>query len=202
MDDERPILRVTEPARSSILEMRAAEADAEGLALRVEVTGSAGAEYAYDLTFQALEGAAAGDVLYDQDGLPVIIPADSVRRLEGSVLDLPAEGLVLRNPNRPSPFGPTEDLRLEGDVAERIQRLLDEQINPGLAGHGGHAALVHVEGDTAHLLMGGGCQGCGLAQATLTAGIEAAIVDAVPEIRRVVDVTDHAAGENPYYAST
>jgi Fe/S biogenesis protein NfuA len=200
MDDERPILSVTDRARTSILEMRAAEDEPSDLALRVEVTGTSGSEYVYDLSFAPLDHAEDADVVYELDGLPVMVPADSVRRLVGSVLDLPGDGLVLRNPNRPSPFGPAAPLALDGDVAERIQQLLDEQINPSLAGHGGYATLVSVEGDAAHLLMGGGCQGCGLAQATLTAGIEAAVVEAIPEIRRVVDVTDHASGANPFYA--
>ncbi len=90
----------------------------------------------------------------------------------------------------------------EGSVAAKVQELLDGEINPALASHGGFASLERVEGSTAYLLMGGGCQGCGLAQMTLTEGIKAAIEDAIPEIDRVVDVTDHAAGEHPYYAPT
>jgi Fe/S biogenesis protein NfuA len=62
------------------------------------------------------------------------------------------------------------------------------------------AQLVGVEGDTAYVRLGGGCQGCGMAGVTLDQGIESAIVAAVPEVARVVDVTDHASGENPYYA--
>ena len=197
---DRPVLDLTDRARAHLLELRATEDDAEAVGLRVEVTGVAGTEFSYDLAFARVGDAAPDDVVADREGLPVIVPAGSVRRLRGSVLDLPPEGLVLRNPNRPSPFGAGGDL--DGSVEERIEQLLDRTINPGLAGHGGYAQLVAVEGDVAHLLRGGGCQGCGLAKATLTAGIEAAIVDAVPEISRVVDVTDHAAGENPFYAPT
>ncbi|NIV57136.1 MAG: hypothetical protein GWN07_23930, partial [Actinobacteria bacterium] len=63
----------------------------------------------------------------------------------------------------------------EGPVADRIREVLDTQINPAIAGHGGFAELVAVEDDTAFLRMGGGCQGCGLAQVTLSQGIEVAI---------------------------
>jgi Fe/S biogenesis protein NfuA len=77
--------------------------------------------------------------------------------------------------------------------------VLDHQINPSIALHGGHAELVAVEEDTAYLRLSGGCAGCGMAAVTLSQGIEVAIFDAVPEIRRVVDVTDHASGTNPYY---
>ena len=87
----------------------------------------------------------------------------------------------------------------EGPVADRVRAVLEQQINPAIAGHGGIAQLVAVEGDTAYLRLGGGCQGCGLASVTLGQGIEVAIKNAVPEITEVVDVTDHASGENPYY---
>jgi Fe/S biogenesis protein NfuA len=84
-------------------------------------------------------------------------------------------------------------------VAERVQRVLDEHINPSIASHGGQATLVAIEDDTAYLRLGGGCVGCGMATVTLSQGIEVAIRQAVPEIERVVDVTDHASGTNPYY---
>ena len=77
--------------------------------------------------------------------------------------------------------------------------MLEQQVNPAIAEHGGHAELVAVEDDAAYLRLGGGCQGCGMATATLSQGIEVAILEAVPEIARVVDVTDHAVGTNPYF---
>ena len=80
-----------------------------------------------------------------------------------------------------------------------MQKVLDEQINPGLAGHGGWAVLLDVQGDTAIIEMGGGCQGCAISQMTLKDGIERAIVANVPEIKQVADSTDHASGANPYY---
>jgi Fe/S biogenesis protein NfuA len=76
------------------------------------------------------------------------------------------------------------------------------EINPSLAMHGGYAKLERVEGDTAYVIMGGGCQGCGLAALTLTEGIKAQIENRIPEIREVVDVTDHAAGDNPFYEAS
>ena len=87
-------------------------------------------------------------------------------------------------------------------MAERITEVLNRQINPSIASHGGHAELVAVEDDVAYLRLGGGCQGCGMASVTLSQGIEVAIRDNVPEIARVVDVTDHAAGENPYFEAS
>ena len=89
---------------------------------------------------------------------------------------------------------------LSGPVADRVARVLDESINPAIAAHGGHAELVSVDGGTAYLRLSGGCQGCGMATVTLTQGIRSALLQAVPEIGSVVDVTDHAAGTDPYFA--
>ena len=80
-----------------------------------------------------------------------------------------------------------------------MTQLLERVINPAIASHGGYAELVKVEDSLAILQLGGGCQGCGLAAMTLRQGIETAILQHVPEITEVVDVTDHASGENPYY---
>jgi Fe-S cluster biogenesis protein NfuA len=82
---------------------------------------------------------------------------------------------------------------------EKVQYLIDQQINPGVAAHAGFVELVEVRDDTVYLRLGGGCQGCGAADFTLRQGIESVIRREVPEIRRVLDITDHAAGENPYY---
>lgn len=196
------IMTVTETALGQILELRAAEDDGETLALRVEITGATGNDFTYDLAFAPLDEAAEGDSVTDQDGLPVIIPADTIVDLRGATLDLPPDsdhgGLVLRNPNKPNPLvGPAIDL--EGTVEERINQLLDGSINPALAAHGGFAALQKVEEPKAYVTMGGGCQGCAVSAMTLRDGIQSAIVDNVDEIDEVIDVTDHDAGDNPFY---
>ena len=74
-----------------------------------------------------------------------------------------------------------------------------EAINPSLASHGGYADLVGVEDTTVFLSMGGGCQGCAMSAATLREGIQVAIKEAIPEVTEIVDATDHAAGDNPFY---
>ena len=87
-------------------------------------------------------------------------------------------------------------------MAERVIEVLNRQINPAIASHGGHAELVAIEEDVAYLRLAGGCQGCGMASVTLSQGIEVAIRDNVPEVTKVVDVTDHAAGEHPYFEAS
>jgi Fe/S biogenesis protein NfuA len=198
--DDEVILTVTEVAIAKILELREAEDDPAGLALRVAVTGIRGPEYTYDLTFEPVADAEDTDNLYQQGDLPVLIPADSMDQLAGATLDMPTTdgGLVLRNPNRPDPLAGV-DLDLSGTTAEKVQQLLEQQINPGLAAHGGFAELKGVDGDKVYVLMGGGCQGCAVSAMTLREGIAASITSAIPEITEVIDVTDHDAGENPYY---
>lgn len=83
--------------------------------------------------------------------------------------------------------------------AREIMRVLDERINPAVAGHGGHIALIDVQEDTVYIRLEGGCQGCGMADVTLKQGVEVEIKSAVPSIAAVLDVTDHAGGTNPYY---
>jgi Fe-S cluster biogenesis protein NfuA len=86
----------------------------------------------------------------------------------------------------------------EAALRERIQRVLDEQVNPVIAGHGGGVSILDVKDNVVYVQMWGGCQGCGLADTTLKNGVEAAVRDAVPEVGEIIDLTNHKAGINPY----
>ena len=208
-----PLLTVTPQALKNVQQIRASESDGDKLALWLEVSGTAQGEYTYDLYFDVVDAAAAEDTLIHHDDLTVVIPAGSVERLTGATLDMSRDllkpGLTIKNPNRspglrsPRPAVGTVVAPkvgdLTGDVAQRILQVLEHQINPSIASHGGRADLVAVEDDTVYLRLSGGCQGCGMASVTLGQGIEVAIKDNVPEIANVVDVTDHAQGANPYY---
>jgi Fe/S biogenesis protein NfuA len=199
------ILEVTPRALEKVLEIRSAEPDPETLGLRVEVTGAVGVDFQYDLSLDPVDEAAAEDSVVRQGDLTVIIPAGSIEKLRGATLDLPSNaaqgGLVIRNPNRPNPLADL-DLELQGSIAEKVQVVLDQSINPSLGAHGGFATLVGVHEDTSdvYLTMGGGCHGCAMSRMTLTNGIRQAIKEAIPEVNEVIDVTDHAQGENPFYS--
>jgi Fe/S biogenesis protein NfuA len=208
------VLKVTENARQKVLRVRANEPEPEKLALWLEIAGVANGKYKYDMYFQPIDYAGPTDVVQRHDDLSVVVPAFSIDKVRGATLDVagdPVEGgLVLDNPNSPSPAvgaagaagaagRPPADL--SGDVAQRVLQVLDSQINPSIAAHGGRAELVAVEEETAYLRLSGGCQGCGMASVTLSQGIEVVIKEQIPEITRVVDVTDHASGENPYFES-
>ena len=201
------IVTITDKAKTRVLEVRAGEQEGDALALWLEVTGTAGGEYAYDLYFDLPSESADGDVVEQHGELTVIIPFDSADLLRGATLDMTRDllnpGLVLTNPNKPPvqtpAAAPMTELELSGTVEERVQQVLTQAVNPSIAAHGGRAELVAVEGESALIRMEGGCQGCASAAATLSQGIDAAIRHYVPEITQVVDVTDHASGENPYF---
>jgi Fe/S biogenesis protein NfuA len=197
------VLTVTPEAGAKILEIRAAEDDPDTLCLRVGVIGAEGPEYTYDLGFEAEAEVAEGHHLSEQGGLVVAVPLESVDQLRGAVLDVPSSsgqaGLVIRNPNRPNPLA-GHDLELTGELADKVTQLLEGSINPSLASHGGFAALAGVDGTKVFLTMGGGCQGCAMSAATLREGIQVAIKEAIPEVTDVVDVTDHDAGDSPFYS--
>jgi Fe/S biogenesis protein NfuA len=85
---------------------------------------------------------------------------------------------------------------------ERVARLFDEQVNPMVARHGGRVELIDVQDAVVMLRMGGGCQGCGMADVTLRQGIEGMLAQHIPEVRGIVDITDHTSGANPYFQAS
>jgi len=201
------VIEITEVALGQILTLRDQES-IPGLSLGVRIAGVGRNGFIYETAFLRPEDVEHAEHHVEMHGdLPVAIPPDSLDNLRGSVLDISTDpgvpGLVLRNPNPASPTvggPPIPDIELTGTVEERISQLLDQAINPAIASHGGVAHLVKVEGEVAFLELGGGCQGCGLAAMTLRQGIETAIKEHVPEITEIVDVTNHAAGDHPFYS--
>ena len=203
---DRQIVSVTEAALEKVLELRAGEEDANQLALRIEIVGTQGVDYSYDLAFEVLGEADSDDVpTHVGEGLTGLVPSRDASKLEGATLDVPSNanqvGLVLRNPNRPD-LGPNATLELSGTIEEQVQEVLVKRINPSIAAHGGYAELVRVEGSTVLIKLGGGCQGCGMANATVTAGIEKTLIELLDGVDHVLDITDHTSGENPYFAAT
>ena len=109
-------------------------------------------------------------------------------------------GSAIRFFLNPLPEVPEGDRLPPDDVRRRVQQVLDEMINPGVASHGGYVELLDVRDDNIFIRMGGGCQGCGAADMTLKVGVERLIRERVPQVREIFDTTDHASGQNPYYA--
>ncbi|MEZ5175403.1 MAG: NifU family protein [Acidimicrobiia bacterium] len=202
---EEPIVSVDESVLPMLLEVRAREGDAADLGLVISISGVDDGAFTYGTAFMRVDSALDTDLVHDDGSLPVIVAEEDAANLQGAILtkskNLLKPGLTIENPNTPSPAIATGMVQgdLTGSVAEKVAKVLAEAINPSIASHGGRAELVAVEDATAYVRLGGGCVGCGMASVTLSQGIEATIVELVPEIAKVIDVTDHAQGENPYY---
>ena len=205
-----PLVTITDEARELVLDYRARseKPDREDLAMWVEVAGVADAEFKYAVYLRHADDRGPNDAFVQaNDGLAIVIPESSIEQLRGATIDVSEEpegdALHVRNPNSPSPAvkarrsAPT--LELSGDVTQQVRQILDQYISPALASHGGGCELVGVEDGTVSVRLSGGCQGCSMASATLTQGIEAVMKEAIPEVTRVVDVTDHGVGADPYY---
>ena len=225
-DAAPPLLAITASALERVRGFRAAAPEPSDCVLSVRVTGAADGEYVCALSLEPQTQVRVSDTVQHQGDLAIVVPHESVAKLLGATVDWSENrlggGFVVINPNKPSrppvplptlpmspgtarpgpppgPPRPSPAGGLDTDLARRVMAVLDRDVNPAIASHGGHAELAAVEGATAYLRLGGGCQGCGMATVTLSQGIEVAITQAVPEINRVVDVTDHASGTNPYF---
>jgi Fe/S biogenesis protein NfuA len=161
--------------------------------LRLEITGRRSGRFVYEIDLVDPSSAVPDDVVVDTAGLRVLVDSESAQHLQGAVIDVDQSAiggaLTIDNPN--------EGWR--DPIAARVQEVLDRQINPGVASHGGFVDLIDVRDGAAYVQLGGGCQGCAQVDVTLRQGIEVAIKAAVPQITRVIDRTDHAAGANPYF---
>jgi Fe/S biogenesis protein NfuA len=183
----------TDVARRKVLDLIAKESRSD-VALRFAIDGRGQGGFRYRLGFVPSADRAPGDVAFDAGGFQVLIDPESAPNLEGVAIDfvetLQESGFKVENPNSP----------WADPLAQAIQKVLDQDINPAVASHGGHVVLHEVKDGVAYIQLHGGCQGCGMAAVTLRQGIEVRIKEMVQGIREVVDVTDHASGENPFYA--
>jgi Fe/S biogenesis protein NfuA len=198
-------LDMTNAAYNKVMGFLHQVAEPERQAMWVEVTGTSANRWTCSISLKPLDAAAPYDAIVRHRDLAIVIPERDFDKVRGATIDwledpFGTSGLRVDNPNTPSPaIGAPPPADLSGDVAQRVIQVLDQQVNPTIAAHGGRAELVGVEQGTAYLRLGGGCQGCGMATVTLSQGIERAITQAVPEITSVVDVTDHQSGTNPYF---
>lgn len=188
-----PVLRFDEGATQKLDEMREA-GRFDGSELRISVDEE-GAAFHYQIEVVDQDTRGEGDAVLDCNGLAVLVDPVSAGRLRGATLEyvdrLEGAGFRFDNPNKPA--------LLANPLAARVQEILDQEINPGVAAHGGRVSLTAVEDTRVYVRFGGGCQGCGQADVTLKEGVVATIQRQIPEITEVLDATDHEAGENPYY---
>lgn len=189
---DEPLLNIT-PAAVTKIEAARRGGPGPDACLRIAIAGRSAGQFRYDLRLVVPDEAADSDIAVDTPGMRIYIDEASADRLCGATVDLDTSAfggaISILNPND----GWTDPL------SARVQDVLDHEVNPGVASHGGHVDLIEVRDGTAYIQLGGGCQGCAQVDVTLGQGIRVAILAAVPEVHAVVDTTDHAAGTNPYY---
>ncbi len=180
-------------ARSKLLEVLTGYPE-EVAGLRLKITGrtSQGFEHVLTIVEKGIEPEDDATVQYPD--FLLYVEGEHIEDLRGTNVHYEfkgpnVSGLEFHNPN-PVWRDP---------LAQEIQRIFDEQVNPQIAAHGGFVQLLELRGKRAYIEMGGGCQGCGMANVTLKQGIEVAVKEALPEIEELVDITDHQSGDNPYY---
>ncbi len=188
--DTKPIT-FTIAAAMKVLEFAESTEQTEEVALRVYVQGGR-TSYEYGFKFDEQR---ENDVVVPQEGFELLVDGFSFHLLRGASVDfvqgMSGGGFSVDNPNEPDPSS--------DPLFARVQRFIDDQVNPGVATHGGHVTLLEVKEGVAYVELGGGCQGCGMVDVTLKQGIERMLKEQIPEIESVYDTTDHASGSNPYF---
>ena len=189
------MITITEAAEKKIAELvEKSENPIKGL--RIGARSESPLKVDYKLAFVSEEQIEDQDERVTFKGFDVFMDQDSLGLLEEATVDY-VDGLMGSGFKIESPRKLPESL--QGDLAQRVHEVIEKQINPGVAAHGGQVNLVDVKNNTVYVQLGGGCQGCGMANVTLKEGVVRMIKEGVPEVDEVIDVTDHAAGDNPYY---
>lgn len=193
------MLTFTDRARAAVRGFLDQNPD-EPQALRITLHPGSPLAPRYDLTLVNPADRDDDEDAVDTGDFTVFVRRESSARLDGATVDFvqrdTMSGFEIRDMAAPAGFGEGT-----GPLADRVRAILDGQINPGIAAHGGVISLVGVEGDDVYIEMSGGCQGCALSRLTLRQGVERMLRQAIPEIGEIHDVTDHASGENPYFDS-
>lgn len=200
--EELPNLLITPNAQEYLKDLLEKQ-NTPGIGVRVFVENAGTPRAECCMAYSAPDEVVATDFQQQYPDFPAYIDAPSIPYLRDAVIDYNKDRfggqLTFRAPNSKVPrVGP------DASIEERITYVLQSEINPGLAGHGGNCALVEVNDDETHgltavLKFGGGCQGCSAIDVTLKQGVETTLKQYVPELMRVVDETDHSQAEGAYY---
>lgn len=188
------MITVTENAQAKIGDF-VADAGEECRGVRIRAARVGKYTFRYQIHLVREQDIEDGDTRIDLDGVSVVVDPQSAEWMEGATVDFltleSGEGFQIENPAAT----PTWD----DPVARKVQEVIDTRVLPVVGAHGGWVELDRVEGDTAYVHLGGGCQGCSSASFTLSQGIESVITTEVEEIEHVVDETNHGAGSQPFY---
>lgn len=176
------------------------QSEGELQALRIQVNGGSPVAPSFELTLVTSQDQDPDDLQVDGGGFDVFLDPRSAERLEGATVDFVER--VNESGFEIKPAAVAQGVTAPtGALAERVQSVLDQQVNPAIASHGGRIDLVDVDGTEIFMEMSGGCQGCAMSRMTLRQGVEKMLKQSVPEITAIHDVTDHSAGQNPYFTA-
>ena len=175
------------------------KSDGEFTVLRIGISGGTPLAPDFELMLVGPDDIAESEREVEAGDLTIVVGEEFAPRLEGATVDfvqrVNESGFQVSLAASAKAAVPT----LDGPLAERVKTVLDTEINPAIASHGGTITLVGVEDTEIYLEMGGGCQGCAMSRMTLRQGVERMVRQAVPEVTVIHDVTDHASGENPFF---
>ncbi len=182
-------LTITGTATKQLVEqLKNSDAQA-GVQIVIEPTSPLKANYRLELVDSSLEGS----IQFTVNGIKIFSERKTASYLEGTIIEINEEGeLEPRNPH-------LSISKLSGSLEDQIKLMLDEQVNPMLASHGGNVMLEGIEDSTAYVRFGGGCQGCSMIDTTVKQGVEVMLKEAIPDLAGVYDVTDHSEGESPFF---
>ena len=172
----------------------------EGIAVRIFILDAGTPRAETCISFCRPGEEKEDDEMNQYGGFKAFIDQNSIPFLKDAVVDFSKDSmggqLTIKAPNSRLP-----NITDDSPIEDRINYVLYNEINPGLAAHGGHVSLEEIfEEDIAVLRFGGGCQGCGMVDVTLKEGVEKALLSHIPQLKEVRDITDHSNKENAYYA--
>ena len=192
------MIEITDPAREYLVELLAKQDDKE-VGIRVFITDPGTPRAETCLAYCTKGEQQEGDQSVQFYGFTAWFEERSIPFLKDGVVDYAKDRmggqLTIKAPNSRVP-----QISDDSPLADRINYVLFNEINPSLASHGGMVSLIEVvDDDIAVLQFGGGCQGCGMVDVTLKDGVEKALLEQLPQLKAVRDVTDHSVTENAFY---
>ncbi|HJN96864.1 MAG TPA: Fe-S biogenesis protein NfuA [Gammaproteobacteria bacterium] len=192
------MVTITESAQEYLIELLLKQ-NCEGVAVRIFILDAGTPRAETCISFCRPGEEKADDEVKQYEGFKAFIELNSIPFLEEAVVDFAKDSmggqLTIKAPNSRLPKI-TEDSPIE----DLVNYILYNEVNPGLAAHGGHVTLEEIfEENVAVLRFGGGCQGCGMVDVTLKGGVEKTLLAQIPQLKEVRDITDHSNTENAYY---
>ena len=192
------MVNITESAQEYLIELLKKQ-NCEGISVRIFILDAGSPKAETCISFCRPGEEKADDEVKQYEGFQTFIERHSIPFLKDAVVDFAKDSmggqLTIKAPNSRLP-----KISDDSSLEDRVNYVLYNEINPGLAEHGGNVTLEEIfEEDVAVLRFGGGCQGCGMVDVTLKDGVEKALLEQIPQLKEVRDVTDHSIKENAYY---